>query len=256
MTEEKKEVTQVEQKSGKTETTNKQVKQITTATKITMARILMVPVVIFFYLCGGAWGIFPEASFLLRYGKLIALLLFVIAAATDWLDGHIARKYNQVSDMGKMLDPIADKILTLAGFVLIILDYDIIKYSNFYGDGFLPVWFAVLAVFLAFGRDYIINALRFVAIEKGVTIAADRYGKAKSIMQYVAIVLFMVYAFDACQPDSFIGIGTFHDIYKFVALFALMLATVLTVVSACNYLYQHRELYLGKRDKKEWGGKK
>jgi len=230
--------------------------QITLATKITLFRILVVPIIIFFYLCGGAWGIFQNSSFLIRYGKLIALLLFGIAAISDTVDGYIARKYNQVTDIGKMLDPIADKILTLAGFILIALDFDVMKYGT-YGDGFLPVWFAVLAIFIAFARDHIVNGLRFVAIEKGVTIAADRYGKAKSLIQYVAIGLFMIYAFDAVQPESYIGFGTgtFLDIYQFTALFALALATVLTMVSAANYLYQYRELYLGKREKKDWGEK-
>jgi len=229
--------------------------KFTLATKITFARILVVPIIIFFYLCGGHWGLFPNSSFLVRYGKLIALLLFGIAAISDTIDGYIARKYNQVTDLGKMLDPIADKILTLAGFVLIVLDYDVIRYSSFQGDGFLPVWFAVIALFVALGRDYIINGLRFIAVEKDVTIAADKLGKAKSFIQYCAIGLFMIYAWDAVQPSSLIGTGMFMEVYQFTALFALALATILTVVSAVNYMYQYRELYLGKREKKDWGEK-
>lgn len=231
--------------------------KLTTATKITISRIVLVPIIMFFYLCGSPSGLFPESTFLIRFGKLIALLLFGVAAVTDWLDGHIARKHNEVTDMGKMLDPIADKILTLVGFVLIAIDYDVIKYSSYSGDGFLPAWFAVFALFIAFGRDYVINGLRFVAAEKGISIAADKYGKAKSLLQYCAIGLFMIYAFDAVQPESiFLMIGTgdmFLKIYQFTALFALSLATVLSVFSACNYLYQYRETYLGQRDKKDWG---
>lgn len=225
---------------------------ITTATKITLSRIAILPVILFFYLCGGVGGIIPGATFLIRYGKLIALVLFVLAAATDWLDGYIARKYNQVSDMGKMLDPIADKMLTLVGFILIAIDFDVIT-NGFQGDGFLPVWFAVLALFVAFGRDYVINGLRFVAAEKGVSIAADKYGKAKSVFQYIAISMFMFYGFDAVINNVVFGLDTILTIYEFATLFALSIATVLSIVSAGNYLYQYRQLYLGNKTKKDWG---
>ena len=227
--------------------------KITTATKITLSRIAILPIILFFYLS----GTFINASFFVLYGRLIALILFVIAAATDWLDGYIARKHNQVTDMGKMLDPIADKVLTLAGFLLIATDIELV--SSFRPSGSflpMPIWFAVLALFIAFGRDIIINGLRFVAAEKGVKIAADKFGKAKSVAQYVAISLLMFYGF--ASVNNFFGInpvGTIVSIYEFTSLFALALATILTLVSAGNYLYQYRELYLGKREKKDWGEK-
>jgi CDP-diacylglycerol--glycerol-3-phosphate 3-phosphatidyltransferase len=226
--------------------------KITTATKITLMRVLILPIIIFFYLTGGEGGIIPEATILIRFGKLIALVLFVLAAATDWLDGYVARKYNQVSDMGKMLDPIADKMLTLAGFVLIAVDFDVIT-DGFRGDGFLPVWFAVIVLFVAFGRDIIINGLRFVAAQKGVDIAADKYGKAKSILQYIALSMFMFYAFDAVNTNPILGMGTFLQIFEFATLFALSLATALSVVSAANYLFRYSDLYLGGKPKQDLG---
>jgi len=212
---------------------------MTTATKITLVRISLLPFIMFFYLSG---GIFAEPFFILN-GKLIALILFVIAAATDWLDGWVARKFNQISDMGKLLDPIADKMVTTLGFILIATDFDIV------GD-FLPVWFAVLAVFVAIGRDIIINALRLIAVEKKVTIAADASGKIKSVMQFIAIALFMFYAYD--YVNMVLGSGIVFDIYQYVCMFALALATALSIYSGAHYLIKYKEVFAGKQtqDKK------
>lgn len=234
--------------------------KMTLATKITLSRIFIIPVIIFLYLAGGPSGLFPDVAFIRDYAKLIALLLFGIAAMTDWLDGYVARKRNEVSAVGKMLDPIADKILTVAGFLLIATDVDIIT-SGFtansvnasFGFGFLPIWFAVVVLFVALGRDYIINGLRAVAAGKGVTIAADKYGKAKSLLQYISIGLLMIYAFCSGIDLELFRNGTFLDIYQFVAIFGLALATVLSIYSAVNYMYKYRETYLGKREpKKSW----
>ena len=228
---------------------------MTTATKITMSRILILPVILFFYLASS----FIESSFFNLYGKLIALVLFVLAAATDWLDGYVARRYNQVSDMGKLLDPIADKLLTLAGFILVATDFEVLA-GGFRPSGAylpMPIWFVVLALFIALGRDIIINALRSIATQKGVTIAADKYGKAKSVVQYIAIIMLMFYAVGFAH--NYFGLESTEiavQVYEFASLFAMSVATILTVVSAGNYLYQYRETYLGKREKKEWGEKK
>ena len=219
---------------------------MTTATKITIARIALLPVILFFYLSG---DIFVGEPFFYWNGKLIALVLFIIAAATDWLDGWIARKFNQVSDMGKLLDPIADKMLTLLGFVLVVTDFDIVGQV-------LPLWLAVLAIFIAIGRDFIVNALRQIAAEKGTTIAADMAGKVKSVMQFIAIPLLMFYAYDAANSNSVLGFDLLFELYEYTCLFVLSAATLLSVYSGGHYLVKYKNVFSsGKyidKPKKTW----
>lgn len=203
---------------------------MTTATKITIARIAFLPLILFFYLSAS----FINEPFFILNGKLIALILFVVAATTDWLDGWVARKFNQISDMGKFLDPIADKMLTTLGFILVATDFDVV------GE-LLPLWFAVLAVFVAVGRDIVINALRLIAVEKGVTIAADKSGKIKSAMQFVAISMLMFYAVDFV--NGWLGLDLVFDIFGYVTLFALSLATVLSVYSGGHYLVKYKDVF-------------
>ena len=134
---------------------------MTTANKITMVRILMIPFFIYFAL---------------QYDKtslIIALVLFCLASVTDFLDGYIARKYNQVTDFGKFVDPLADKLLVTAALLIFI------------EKGIFPSWM----VFIVLAREFIITSLRNVAAAKGKVLAASWTGKVKTCVQIAGIII-------------------------------------------------------------------
>ncbi len=134
---------------------------MTTANKITLARIAMIPFfVVFALLEGWQW-------------QLAALALFCVASFTDFLDGYIARKYNQVTDFGKFVDPLADKLLVTAALVI------------FVGQGLLASWM----VFIILAREFIITSLRNVAAAKGQVMAAAWSGKVKTCVQIAGVIL-------------------------------------------------------------------
>ena len=150
-----------------------------TPNKITLSRLLLIPLIVFFYL----------ATFI-PYARLVAAILFVIAALTDFVDGRIARKTNQVTDLGKFFDAIADKVLTMTGFILIIA----VPITGT-APVVWPSWLGVVCVVIMLAREFIISALRQLAASKGKVLAADMSGKIKATLQFVAIVLYMFYAF-------------------------------------------------------------
>ena len=137
---------------------------------ITIVRILLIPFILFFYLA----NFFDNGV-----GKLVALILFIIAAYSDMLDGYIARKYNLVSDLGKFLDPIADKIMASTGLLLIVV------------DGIIPNPYGVILYVVMLLRDYIVTGLRQMGQMKGCIIAADFWAKIKSIFLDIAISSFL-----------------------------------------------------------------
>lgn len=134
---------------------------MTTANKITMVRILMIPFFIYFALQN------DKTSF------IVALVLFCAASFTDFLDGYIARKYNQVTDFGKFVDPLADKLLVTAALLIFI------------EKGIFPAWM----VFIILAREFIITSLRNVAAAKGKVLAASWTGKVKTCVQIAGIII-------------------------------------------------------------------
>lgn len=133
--------------------------------KLTMARILLIPVfVLFFYL----EGIMP-------LWNIAAMVVFIIAGITDIWDGHYARKHNLVTDFGKLMDPMADKLLTNTAFILLT------------SRGDLPALITVAFI----SRDFIISAFRLIALEKHVVIAAEKIGKYKTLAQDIAVCLLL-----------------------------------------------------------------
>lgn len=137
----------------------------------------------------------------------VAAAVFLVAVLTDLADGMIARRYNQVTTMGKFLDPVADKVLIVS--VLILLT----------GLQWIPAWVAVVIV----ARDILVTGLRAVAAQQGVVIAADRYGKLKTVFQSVALVP-LVYHYPVLGLDT-----------RAIGTVLLYLAMALTVYSGWNY---------------------
>lgn len=140
-------------------------------TKLTLLRIILIPVFI--------------AVFFIRqipYNYVISAGIFILAAFTDFLDGKIARKYNLVTDLGKFLDPIADKVLVASAFIVLLVSPD--------GEPILP-WYASIGVAVILGRELIVTCFRSLAAAKGKVIAADMFGKVKTFIQDIAIFVLL-----------------------------------------------------------------
>lgn len=166
-------------------------------------------------------------------GHWIALVSFVIAAISDFVDGYLARKLGLVTAMGKLLDPLADKILVCAAFVYLS------------AQGLCPVW--VTVVILA--REFLVTGLRQIAMEAGHVMAADRLGKWKTTLQLTycitCLVWFAVAAFDAGNPVVAL-FQTLSNPDSWLAQLSLWLALALTLLSGWNYLWSCRHLFLSK----------
>ncbi|MBR2276011.1 MAG: CDP-diacylglycerol--glycerol-3-phosphate 3-phosphatidyltransferase [Lachnospiraceae bacterium] len=168
--------------------------------KLTLFRVILIPFFVFFLLSQAA----GEAS------DLIALIIFVIASLTDWLDGKIARKYNLITDFGKFMDPLADKLLVCSAMICFV---ELHK---------LPAWIVVIII----AREFIISGFRLIAADNGVVIAASIYGKFKTVTQMAMIILLLI---DIDQPA-----------YRTLTQVIIYLALIMTVVSLCEYIYKNR----------------
>ena len=146
------------------------------ANKLTVLRIILVPFFILSFYIDTLNQPLSIANFETTYMNVIALLIFSVAAATDWLDGYLARKLNLISDFGKFMDPLADKMLTTAAFLIFI------------DQGLLPSWI----VFLILTREFIVSGLRMTAASKGTVIAAGWSGKFKTVLQFVMIIALLI----------------------------------------------------------------
>lgn len=167
-------------------------------TKITVFRILLIPLFIFTF-------------YLNDYGYLISCGIFVLASVTDFLDGYLARKRNETTNLGAFLDPIADKVLVVSALILFV---DI---------GLVPAWSVILIV----ARDVIINGFRMIAIEKNIVVSASYLGKIKTTTQFLSIILLLL--------------SPFNSILLIVGLVVYYIAVIATVVSGLEYLYQGRD---------------
>ena len=167
--------------------------------KLTILRVIMIPFFIVFLLV----PITP-------YDKWIALTIFIIASLTDLLDGKIARKYNLVTNFGKFMDPLADKLLVCSALICLI------------ELGKIPAWMVIVII----AREFIISGFRLVASDSGVVIAASYWGKFKTIFQMAAVCLLIV------------DIAVLQVLTQII----LWIAVILTVVSLVDYLAKNKEV--------------
>lgn len=180
--------------------------------KLTIFRmILIVPFVLI--LLGGyhEWG-FITAVFggIMEYMDFIALAIFIVASLTDLIDGKIARKYNLVTNFGKFMDPLADKLLVCAAMICLV------------EMGRIPAWIVIVII----SREFIISGFRLVASDKGVVIAANYWGKFKTTFQMVMICLMIA---------DIAAIQLLTDIVMWIAL-------ALTVISLVDYVWKNRSV--------------
>ncbi len=166
-----------------------------TANKLTIFRILLVP--LFVYLLYGQTSA-------MRYG---ALAVFIVAALTDFVDGYVARRFNQITNLGKLLDPVADKILVVSALIAFV---DLAE---------IPGWVVIVII----SRDFFIDVLRMNAAAQGIVLAAGKWGKIKTVVQMVAITLILANNFPA---------AAFNFPLDRVMLY---LAVFLTVLSGAEY---------------------
>ena len=151
---------------------------------LTLFRIFLVPILVVVLLTPpGALakiqdtlGLEGLVAWLKQWREVVAVVIFLTAAATDWLDGYLARARNQITDFGKLLDPIADKLLTVSAFIALV-ELEL-----------APAWMIVMIV----GREFVVNGMRSIAAAKGVVIAASAWGKLKTGSQIVAITLLIL----------------------------------------------------------------
>ncbi len=166
------------------------------ANKLTLVRILATPLIVVFLHFEG-----PIMC-------LLAMIAFMIASATDWADGYVARKSNMVTSLGKFLDPLADKVLICS--LLIMLS----------ALGWVPAWISIVVVC----RELVVTGLRAIAMDEGIVLAADKYGKAKTVLQSLALVpLLLHYPTLGFDPQP-------------LGMLILYASLVLAIFSGVNYI--------------------
>ena len=173
-----------------------------TPNKLTTLRMIMVPFLVIFLLTG--WG--GAAN---RY---ICFAIFAIASITDWFDGYLARKYNLITNFGKFMDPLADKLLVCSALICMI------------SLGKLPAWMVIIII----AREFIISGFRLIAAENGVVIAANYWGKFKTVSQMVMIILLIL---DIPLP-----------FFQILTTIFIWLSVALTVISLCTYILQNKKV--------------
>lgn len=175
--------------------------------KLTLFRIFLIPVFVFVML----------SNFSNKY--LISCIIFIIASITDAMDGHIARKHNLITDFGKFMDPLADKLLVISALTAMI------------EDSLVPSWMVIVIV----SRELTVSILRAIAGAEGKVIAASGGGKLKTISQMVAIIFLLLGA--EFQNKILLNIGGI----------SILVATILTIQSGYEYLYKNKEIFMNSK---------
>lgn len=170
--------------------------------KLTIFRVILIPFFVFFLL----------APYFGVVGKYIATAIFILASLTDYFDGHLARKYNLVTNFGKFMDPIADKLLVCSALICLVeLDR-------------LPAWIVLIII----GREFIISGFRQVASDNGVVIAASYWGKFKTTFQIIMVVVLILH-FD-------------WPYYDWLEILMIYIALALTLISLVDYIWKNKEV--------------
>jgi len=183
--------------------------QLNLANIITIARILLIPVFLVLLLGG-----LPEP-----YGDIAAAAVFILAAATDKLDGYVARRSKQITTLGQFLDPLADKLLIAAALIALV------------SQGRIVAWVAMLII----GREIAVSVLRIVGVSQGVSIPADKYGKLKTVLQIVYVVYVLV---PTDKIANLIHVST--DVATIIQWILAGVVVVVTLASGVRYFMNAR----------------
>lgn len=191
------------------------------ANKLTILRILLVPIFMLF--------IFMDRTFT----RFLALFIFVSASVTDLYDGWLARRNNCITDLGKFIDPLADKLLVSAAFISFIELPEV----N------IPAWMVIIVI----SREFIITGLRAVAASKGQVLAAGRAGKYKTTSQMVTIsIVLIILTLNAMYVKGYINLKLlgfdWFKVTRAICYYLMFLTTLLTAISGLSYILKHRHL--------------
>lgn len=179
--------------------------------KITLSRIFLIPIFIILLSVPFDFGKWDIGHAVLPVSHFVAALIFFIASGTDWLDGYYARKYNLVTNLGKFLDPLADKLLVSAALILLV------------EIGLAPAWIVIIII----SREFAVTGLRLVAAGEGIVLAASNMGKLKTVTQILAISLLLLHNF----PFSYMD-------FPFATI-TLYIAMIITVISGYDYFVKN-----------------
>ncbi len=199
--------------------------------KLTIARLFAIPLIIIVSLISyfKATVIMQGDYYLITLQDLLILVIFILAALTDFLDGHIARKHNLVTDFGKFLDPLADKLLVLAAMIFLVESGKFVAFGI--GFGFV--------VTIIFAREFMVTGMRLLAVDKEVVIAASNLGKIKTISQMLLVIVLLV--------DS-LPLALISELAKNIfSITVILLAGILTVVSGADYFIKNKGLISNKK---------
>ena len=169
--------------------------------KLTILRVLLIPFFVFFMLVP-----------IVPYSNYIAVAIFVVASLTDLADGKIARKYKKVTNFGKFMDPLADKLLVCSALICLV------------ATGQLAAWMVIVII----SREFIISGFRLVASDNGVVIAASYWGKFKTTFQMLMIIVLIL---------NFPG-----RVFEVLGLILTWVALLLTIISLCDYLIKNKDV--------------
>lgn len=184
--------------------------------KLTVLRILLIPVFLVFYFA---------QSLPLHY--IWALIVFGLASFTDALDGKIARKHNLITDFGKLMDPLADKLLVMSALIC-LLQNSVLN---------------LICLILIMSREFLVTSIRLIAAGKGVVLAADVWGKMKTVTQMTWICLELLLR--ALTDNMGLGSESLMPVLNYVAAGLFFAAVALTVLSGLHYCWKNRALFAG-----------
>ncbi|MBS6185355.1 MAG: CDP-diacylglycerol--glycerol-3-phosphate 3-phosphatidyltransferase [Clostridium celatum] len=188
------------------------------ANKLTMIRIFLVPVFLFFITVKE-----------IPYGSIIATVVFIIASITDQLDGHIARSRNQITNFGKFMDPLADKLLVTAALVSLV-ELNLV---------------AGWAVVVILAREFAVSGLRTLAASDGIVIAASWWGKIKTVTQMIAILLLLlkVNINTSANAINFINNNSYlNSFFTYVPETIMFIAVLITIISGIDYFVKNKHV--------------
>lgn len=196
------------------------------ANKLTIFRILLVPVIMLIPIIDNLVGI-PGEFLGISTAFWIMNIIFIVASITDKLDGYIARSRNQVTTFGKFLDPIADKILVIATMVM------------FVEMGRLPAWIPIIVIF----REFLVSGYRLIAVENsGKVVAANIWGKLKTVTQMIAIILMFLTTQPYFAFASKVEMNTGDFIINILASILMTISVIATIFSGYEYLKDGKDL--------------
>jgi CDP-diacylglycerol--glycerol-3-phosphate 3-phosphatidyltransferase len=187
------------------------------ANKLTMMRMILVPVFLVFI-----------AIKAIPYGTVLATIVFIIASITDKLDGYIARSRNQITSFGKLMDPLADKLLVTAALVSLV-EYQLI-----------PTWVAMIII----AREFLVTGLRSLAASEGIVLAASIWGKAKTATQIVAIIFALInLTYIHGGLSKFVYMYISQSSMSLITNICMTIAVIITILSGVDYFVKNKSLF-------------